>query len=185
MGLFLSTVTNRVDSKGRTSVPARFRAALAEEGATGVVCFPSFTLACIEAMTFEKAAEIADRLDGEFNPFDDEGDAFAQSIMASCVELPFDREGRIMLPDDFCDHAGIETQVTFVGLGRRFQIWDPESYAAYAENARMVARDRRSRFGARRPAAAAPADGAMAPIPSGHDGRVRAASPRDRGGRSS
>ncbi len=173
MGLFLSTVINRVDSKGRTSVPAKFRSVLAEEGAGGVVVFPSFTHACLEAMTMEKVVEIADRLEGEFNPFDDEGDAFAQSILAACAELPFDREGRIMLPGGLCDHAGIEGEVAFVGLGRRFQIWDPETYAGYAAEARSLARDRRAKFG---PAGAKPVAGPeKAAIPAGHDGAPRAA----------
>ncbi|MGF1454126.1 MAG: division/cell wall cluster transcriptional repressor MraZ [Alphaproteobacteria bacterium] len=171
MGLFLSTVINRIDAKGRTSVPAKFRAALADEGAMGVVVFPSFTHACLEAMTMEKVVAIADRLEGQFNPFDDEGDAFAQSILAACMELPFDREGRIMLPGGLCDHAGIDAEAAFVGLGRRFQIWDPETYAAYAAEARALARDRRAKFG---PGAAPAPASDKAAIPAGHDGTPRA-----------
>ncbi len=182
MGLFLSTVTNRVDAKGRSSVPAKFRAVLngdGSEGAGSVVVFPSFTHACLEAMTMDKVMEIADRLEGAFNPFDDEADAFAQSILASCVDLPFDREGRIMLPDGLRSHAGIRDQASFVGLGRRFQIWDPELYADYAAEARSLARDRRAKFGALGGGAPAaqPGGSALSTIPPGHDGAPRAAAP--------
>ncbi len=148
MGLFLSTVTHKVDATGRVAVPAHFRAGLGEADADSFVCFPSFTHVGIEALTVQKITEIAERLDREFNPFDDQGDAFAQSILASCYELPIDREGQVMLPDDLLEHAGLEDYATFVGLGHRFQIWDPDAYQEYAEEARQVARQSRSRFGA-------------------------------------
>ncbi len=163
MGLFLSTVTNRVDAKGRVSVPARFRAALSEMGVgseagpPSIVCFASFTLACIEAMTMDKAEEYAERLDTDFNPFDDEADAFAQSILAACVELPIDKDGRIMLTGSLMDHAGLSAQATFVGLGHRFQIWEPETYEDHALAARQLAHDRRRNFTRRSEGAASEA----------------------------
>ncbi len=147
MSLFLSVVTNKVDAKGRVSVPARFRSALASAGETGFVCYPAFTHAGLEAMTLAKAADYADRLDQDFNPFETEGDAFAQSILAASVELPFDREGRVQMPEELLEHAGIDRLATFVGLGRRFQIWEPDAYEAYAAHARDTARERREAFG--------------------------------------
>ena len=39
--------------------------------------------------------------------------------------LNFDDEGRVRLPDDLIAHAGITERVTFVGLGQKFQMWDP------------------------------------------------------------
>ncbi len=170
MSLFLSAVTNKVDSKGRVSVPAPFRAVIAEKGVASFVSFPSFTLNAAEAMTLDKAADYAARLDQEFNPFDEDADAFAQSILASSHELPFDREGRVMLPDALIEHAGIADYATFVGLGHRFQIWDPAAYKAYAGEARMLAKERRARFGAAVKAAAgagtaAPAERARGVLP--------------------
>lgn len=147
MGLFLSTVTNKIDAKGRVSVPARFRSVLAETGHQSVVCFPSFTVPAIEAMTLDKAEEYAARLEADFNPFDDAADAFAQSILAASFELPFDSEGRILLPQDLMEHARLDGQAAFVGLGRRFQIWEPDAHQAYSAKARGLARERRARFG--------------------------------------
>ena len=48
MRLFLSTFTNKVDKKGRVSVPATFRAALSELSFPGIVAYRSFTALCIE-----------------------------------------------------------------------------------------------------------------------------------------
>ena len=161
MGLFLSSVTNKVDAKGRVSVPAKFRAVLKDMGQESFVCFPSFTEMAVEAMTMEKAQEISERLDEEFNPFAEDGDAFATSILADSHELPIDKDGRIMLPEELMAHAGIAGMATFVGLGRRFQIWEPEAYREYRVAARQLARTNREKFAAKREKAQA--DGPKSP----------------------
>lgn len=150
MGLFLSSVTNKVDAKGRVSVPAKFRAVLKDMGQESFVCFPSFTEMAVEAMTMDKAQEISERLDEEFNPFAEDGDAFATSILADSYELPIDKDGRIMLPEDLMAHAGIVGMATFVGLGRRFQVWEPQAYRDYRVAARELARANRQKFAAKR-----------------------------------
>lgn len=169
MGLFLSSVTNKVDAKGRVSVPAKFRAVLKDMGQESFVCFPSFTEMAIEALTMDKAQEISERLDEEFNPFAEDGDAFATSILADSHELPIDKDGRIMLPEDLMAHTGITVMATFVGLGRRFQIWEPEAYREYRLAARDLARANRRKFAAKR------AKG------EGGDGGPQSRSPRGRG----
>jgi MraZ protein len=60
------------------------------------------------------------------------------------VQLPFDGEGRILLPDHLRGHAGIGDQATFVGFGRTFQIWAPDAYAGFAAEARQRARGARA-----------------------------------------
>ena len=55
-------------------------------------------------------------------------DSAVETVMAMARELPFDGEGRIILPAGLCEHAGIDDRAVFVGRGARFQIWAPESY---------------------------------------------------------
>ena len=43
-------------------------------------------------------------------------------------QLPFDKEGRIILPKKLIQHAAIAKEVLFVGLGPTFQMWNPEAY---------------------------------------------------------
>jgi MraZ protein len=144
---FLSTYTNRVDAKGRISVPAKFRAVLADQEFQGVVCFPSFTGRCIEGVTMKRMEELSAMIDNDFAPFDETFDAFATSVLADSYELPFDKEGRVLLPDDLLDFAEIGAEATFVGLGKRFQIWQPEAYAAHRAAARERARESRGLLG--------------------------------------
>lgn len=152
MALFLSHWTNKVDKKGRVSVPAAFRAVLKQQGGGSVVCYPSFTLPAIEACGMDRIEELSAAIDS-LDPFTEDRDAFAVSILADAHELAFDAEGRILLPEPLIQHAGIAEQATFVGQGRSFQIWEPEAFERYRREARERARRERMNFSARRHAA--------------------------------
>lgn len=141
---FLSTYTNKVDAKGRISIPARFRQVVAEGDFPGVVIFPSFTAPCLEGVTMQRMEELAEMIDAEFDPFDETYGAFAHSILADAYELTFDGEGRVLFPEELLDHAHIGDHATFVGLGKRFQMWEPTIYARERESARALASERRA-----------------------------------------
>jgi len=143
VALFLSTFTNKVDRKGRVSVPAPFRAAMTGQGWAGVIVFPSFVNACIEGCDLAYMERLSDSIE-EFAPFAEERDAFTTSILAASHQLGFDAEGRITLPERLIAHAGIDGQVTFVGRGRTFQMWEPEAFARFDAEQREIALKQRS-----------------------------------------
>lgn len=150
MTLFLSTFVNKVDKKGRVSVPAPFRAALARQSFAGVVVYPSFVSPAIEGCGLDRMAELSQSVD-QFNPFSDEHDAFASALFADSHQLAWDGEGRIVLPRTLLAHAGITGTATFVGRGATFQIWEPEAAGANQEAARQRARSERAALSLRRP----------------------------------
>ncbi len=146
---FLGTHQNRLDAKGRVSVPAPFRAALRGDGETNghgpngnghtaqLVLRPSHQHPCIEAWPvaeFQALAEPLNRLD----LFSEEHDDLASALYADAFPVDSDKEGRIVLPDHLIAHAALREAVVFMGLGRIFQIWEPEA----AERRRAEARDR-------------------------------------------
>lgn len=133
MAFFLSTFTNKVDKKGRVSVPAAFRNAVANSHFPGVVAYKPLNLPCIEGADISFLEQLSDQLYGDFGPFDEEQMSVATAILGGASQLAFDPEGRVMLPSGFRDEAGIESQVTFVGLGRKFQIWDAAAYELHKE----------------------------------------------------
>ena len=139
MALFLSTFMNRVDKKGRVSVPASFRAALGAQGSNGFVAFPSIRLPAIEGWGMERMEALNAGIAG-FLPFSDESDAFALSILADAHQLSFDSEGRIVLPEVLLAHAGIAEKAAFAGRGSTFQIWAPEAFRINQDDARKRAR---------------------------------------------
>jgi len=151
-GMFLSTYVNKVDRKGRVSVPATFRTTLSAQRFPGIVVFPSYKYPALEANGLEWMEELASRLD-TLDKFSDEHENL-EMLFAASRELPFDPEGRIALPPDLAEHAAISDSVAFVGVGRNFQLWEPTRFAEHAANLRERARSQ----GTRIPSLAAPRD---------------------------
>src|SRR5260370_13091555 len=95
--LFFSTFVNKVDRKGRVSVPATFRAAVADQSFPGIIVFPSFKYAALDASGIKRMGEMSSRTDTlqEFS----EDHQTLPTLFASSHSLPFDPEGRIVLPN--------------------------------------------------------------------------------------
>jgi MraZ protein len=122
---FVSTVVNKLDAKGRVSVPAPFRQILAQQNLHGLYCIPSFVSPALEAFGETLLAEFQQRL-RKFDPlFSEDYDAQAQAVLGQTQFLNFDDEGRVRLPDELIAHAGITERVVFIGLDQKFQLWDP------------------------------------------------------------
>ena len=146
MALFLSRFDNKVDGKGRVSVPAAFRADLTSDVFAGVVAFTSLnTNGAIDACDIGRMQQLSDGINS-LNPFSVENRDFGTTIMAGSHKLPFDTAGRILLPEKLLRHAGITNIATFAGLGATFQIWAPEAYEAYEIEATERARDQAAQF---------------------------------------
>ena len=141
--MFLSTYENKLDKKGRVSVPASFRGYLSNMGYNGIVCFPSFNNQSIEAWPQDRIEKISNTID-TLNPFEDKKDYFATSILSESINLQFDSEGRILITEKLLRHAKIKSSMLFVGQGKTFQIWEPTSFEKFRANARKKANSNRS-----------------------------------------
>ena len=128
--MFLSTYENRLDKKGRVSVPASFRSHLSNLGYNGVVCYPSFNNQSIEAWPQDRIEKISNTIDA-LNPFEEKKDYFATSILSESINLQFDTEGRISLTPKLLKHAKIKNSMLFVGQGKTFQIWEPNAFEKF------------------------------------------------------
>lgn len=142
MALFLSTFVNKIDKKGRVSVPARFRAILSENGPSSVVVFPTVNGDAIEACAMNVMEGLLEKIGG-FDPFSEDRESFADAIMTEAVELPIDGDGRIMLPESILKGAGIDGQCAFVGRGDSFQIWNPDAFKQRLSQSKERARRKR------------------------------------------
>jgi MraZ protein len=125
---FVSTVVNKLDAKGRVSIPASFRQILAAQNLRGIYCIPSFAHPVIDAFGETLLSRFQERLQTHDPLFSEDYDAQAQAVLGNTQFLNFDDEGRVRLPDDLIAHARIAERVTFVGLGQKFQIWDPATF---------------------------------------------------------
>jgi len=145
MGQFLGTHLNRIDAKGRVSIPAPFRAvlrALSADGAGPLVLRQSHAHACIEGWptcAFDQLATPLNQLD----MFGQDHEDLAQVLYSDAYPVESDKEGRIVLPDVLVQHASLSDAVVFMGLGRIFQIWEPAAAERRRAEARERARERR------------------------------------------
>lgn len=142
MALFLSTFTNKIDKKGRVSIPAPFRNALVGQEFHGIIAYGSFINPCVEACGYDRIAKLSANIE-TLDPFSEERDAFATTILGGSSQLNFDGEGRVMLPEGLIADAGLNDMALFVGKGETFEIWEPKAFEAYAETARKLAREKR------------------------------------------
>ena len=133
--MFLSSFENKLDKKGRVSVPASFRSYLSNLGYNGVICYPSFNNQSIEAWPQDRIEKISNTIDS-LNPFEEKRGFFATSILSESINLQFDSEGRILLTPKLLKHAKIKSKMVFVGQGKTFQIWEPEIFEKFKVTAR-------------------------------------------------
>jgi MraZ protein len=124
MDRFVSHFTLRLDSKGRVSIPAPFRSVLTRDGFEGLYCYPTLDRPALDAGGHALLAEI-EALIARFHPYSNERERFATALYGTSEVLRMDGEGRVILPDALKSHAGITEAVAFVGLGNKFQIWEP------------------------------------------------------------
>ena len=134
---------NKIDKKGRVSVPKTFRDACSKPAPTkrdvsalfsGIYLHRSFKHPSIEGCSELFIQRIIDSLD-EFELFSDEQDDLAVTLLENSYGIAYDTEGRITLPTELIDHAGLNNEALFVGRGTRFQIWQPEVYKIHNDRA--------------------------------------------------
>ena len=152
MDRFVSTFTNKIDAKGRVSVPASFRAVLERDGYTqgstgGIYCYPSLDAPALDAGGQSLASKIDRLLDG-LPDYSDERDELSVALYGDVHILSLDQDGRIVLPEALRAHAGLSTSVTLVGLGTKFQMWEPARFEERRARAREKVQDHRRLFGA-------------------------------------
>ena len=133
--MFLSVYENKLDKKGRVSVPASFRSHLSNLGYNGIICFPSFNNQSIEAWPQDRIEKISNAIDN-LNPFEEKKDYFSTSILSESINLQFDSEGRILLTSKLLKHAKIKNSMLFVGQGKTFQIWEPSTFEKFRVTAK-------------------------------------------------
>ncbi len=155
MDRFVSTVTNKIDAKGRVSIPAAFRAILERDGyrsggSPGIYCYPSLDAPALDCGG-ERLAQKIDGLLAGLPDYSDERDQLSVALYGDVQVLTIDGDGRIVIPEALRAHAGLgddsSGQVTFVGLGDKFQIWAPLAFEARRKAAREKVQEHRKLLG--------------------------------------
>ena len=155
MDIYVSNYTNRLDAKGRVSIPAPFRAVLARDGFEGLYVHPSLDQEALDCGGHALLREIDGLLSG-YAPYSEERDLLSLALMGSSEILKVDSEGRVILTETLKTYAAITGEVAFVGVGHKFQIWESGRFRARMGEARARARESLKQPGAGRAAPDAP-----------------------------
>ncbi len=152
MNRFLSSATNRVDSKGRVSVPAPFRAIIQARGNGELYGQRALDVPALNVAGPEQLEQWEKRLDAA-DPFLQETDDLQFLVYGDGAVMKLDGDGRIMMTDFIRAHTGITDEVTFVGHGGYFRMWAPAAFEAWRDEARDRLLKRRQGLAALSPGA--------------------------------
>lgn len=143
MNRFLSNATNKIDAKGRVSVPAQFRNVLTRLDIQELYAIQDFIYPAVTVGGPDLLDRFERQIDGG-DPFSVDANDMSLLIHGGGVFLKLDGEGRLMMSDFIRDYTGITDQVTFVGRSDHFQLWDPVCYEEKRQEAlsRRVAGER-------------------------------------------
>jgi MraZ protein len=126
--MFRGRFQHRIDPKGRLSVPAKFRDALATYEGT-LVIVPNDH--CLEVHPLEEWQRIETKL-REQPIFDPEVRELSRIYVSNAKEATLDAAGRILVPPDLREKAGLSKEVTLVGGGLpQFELWDRARFEEY------------------------------------------------------
>jgi len=149
MAFFLSKFFNKIDKKGRVSVPSSFRSSILNEtnieNFEGIIAYSSFINPCIEVCSFNKIEEISKKI-SSLDDYSDEKDALASVILGGSVRLPFDDTGRVLLPKNLLEEAEITEgeRAVFFGKGEIFEIWAEDKFIQYEARQKELAKQYKS-----------------------------------------
>ena len=144
MNRFLSHATQRIDAKGRVSVPSAFRSVMSALDIRELYCFQDFVFPAISA----GGPELLDRFERQIaleDPLSAQANQMSLLVHGGGVFMKLDQEGRLAVTDFIRDFTGITSEVTFVGRADHFQLWAPQAFL----QAQADAREERSLRGLR------------------------------------
>ncbi|OGH68618.1 MAG: cell division/cell wall cluster transcriptional repressor MraZ [Candidatus Magasanikbacteria bacterium RIFCSPHIGHO2_02_FULL_47_14] len=125
--MFIGEYTHNLDEKGRLSIPKKFRQALLK----GAVVTRGLD-DCLFLYTKEEWGKLAERL--ARLPFSQANTrAFARLMLAGAMEVPLDKQGRIMLPEYLRMYADLTKEVIVAGLYNRLEIWGQHAWREYTK----------------------------------------------------
>lgn len=138
---FIGRYLNKVDKKGRVSVPAGWRPSLISKDFSGIIAQSSLSEKAIDAYPRDYLELLQGKLDLN-DPLLEENEYESTVIFGGSV-LSFDSEGRVVLSDSLRNEINLATEALFVGMGRRFRIWNPKIFNEYLGRAKTYMDKRR------------------------------------------
>jgi len=119
--MFIGEYSHNMDDKGRLAIPAKFRFAIS----SGAVVTRGLEN-CLFLYTREEWEKLAAKLAAQSY-----ASPFARMMLAGAMDVEFDKQGRVVLPEYLRKHAGLGKEIVVAGLYNRLEIWDKEKWEKY------------------------------------------------------
>jgi MraZ protein len=130
--VFRGHFQHTIDPKGRLSIPAKFREALGslgEQWSEKLVIVPVDD--CLEVHALPVWEDLIARVSA-MPEFDSDVEDYQRFYTSRGFDVTIDLQGRIQIPPDYRERAGLVKNVLIMGLTKRFEVWDTERWAAHA-----------------------------------------------------
>ncbi|MBX0327625.1 division/cell wall cluster transcriptional repressor MraZ [Oscillochloris sp. ZM17-4] len=122
--MFLGEFEHSIDEKGRVAVPARFREELGE----GMVLTRGFDL-CLQAFPRQVWQQLSQKV-SSLSLGSPEARSLRRMLFSNAAEVEVDRQGRILVPQNLREYAGLAEQVVITGMDTYFELWSAERWRA-------------------------------------------------------
>jgi len=142
--MFRGRYEHAIDAKGRTSLPARYRDALAAAGERRIVLTSALD-PCLVAYTLGEWNAFEERL-AKLPQFDRAVQKLKRIYVSGAVECEVDDSGRILVPPTLREHAKLHKEVLWAGSGKYAELWDRDLWKQYFETTEDERRDISSRL---------------------------------------
>jgi transcriptional regulator MraZ len=126
--MFRGCFEHTVDSKGRVSVPSKFRDIIADRYDGSLVLAMDYDK-CITVYPLEEWERLEEKIK-TLSMMKQEVKDFRRFLLSSATECELDKQGRILIPQTHREHAGIAKSVMLVGIIDKIEIWDAKAWAA-------------------------------------------------------
>jgi MraZ protein len=141
--MFRGTFEHTIDDKGRVSVPSRFREILLGNNDNRIVITNYFvgSIRCLDVYPIAVWQALEERFRGK-PQFDQRFVRFLHYYVAAAQDCFLDKQGRILLPPNLRDYAGLSRDVVFTSALEKFRIWDREQWKQIFSDAERALMER-------------------------------------------
>jgi MraZ protein len=135
--MFLGTYAHSIDDKGRLSIPSRFREILIEKQVPERLVVTEGLDQCLFAYPADEWKKFEEKVvTRPMNKGDDR--YFTRRLLSGAIDCPFDKQGRIVLPNSLRQFAGLQKDALLVGVSNRIEIWSPDRWKNYLDNGKTL-----------------------------------------------
>jgi MraZ protein len=126
--MFRGHFEHAIDAKGRTSLPSRFREVLAKTGDARLVLTPSPFDACLHLFPMKAWEEFESKI-AALPQFEPNVIKLRRLYVSAAAECEVDKQGRVLVPNSLREHAMLQKDVLWAGMGQMVELWAREKWS--------------------------------------------------------